>query len=310
MAFPQIVAVAKQGSNGASTTNYPLVWPAGGGQGDLLLAILVPNTTLTGETPQGWTLLGETTEAPPAHVFVRVAENASSGSVTIEGNSSRYASIGYRISGWTGEVSNVYVSAFINSATVAADPPNLDPGQGAQDFLWFAGTAARTTSWTYTTPSGYGGCEEQISEEGDNTYNRKMVLCRRELNAASENPASFNPANGHSNYRSNSFTIAVLGGDTGLAFTVAPTVTSRTTDSYTIGGTLSEQGDVFAVAILPESTDPTTPAQIIAGTDGGDVAARGTGQQLGVTNFSFNITGDDLSDNPTHDIFVVGRKQT
>jgi hypothetical protein len=97
---------------------------------------------------------------------------------------------------------------------------------------------------------------------------------------------------------------------TGLAFTVAPTVTSRTTDSYTIGGTLSESGDVFAVAILPEATDPTTPAQIIAGTDGGDVAARGTGQQLGVTSFSFNVTGGSLSANPTHDIFVVGRKQT
>jgi hypothetical protein len=99
--------------------------------------------------------------------------------------------------------------------------------------------------------------------------------------------------------------------ETGLAFIGdPPRVTSRTTDSYTIGGTLSESGDVFAVAILPEATDPTTPAQIIAGTDGTGAAARGTGQQLGVTNFSFNITGTNLSDNPTHDIFVVGRKQT
>jgi hypothetical protein len=99
--------------------------------------------------------------------------------------------------------------------------------------------------------------------------------------------------------------------DTGLAFIgEPPRVISRTTTSYTIGGTLSEEGDVFAVAILPEATDPTTPTQIIAGTDGSGTDARGTGQQLGVTSFSIDITGDNLSDNPTHDIFVVGRKQT
>jgi hypothetical protein len=96
--------------------------------------------------------------------------------------------------------------------------------------------------------------------------------------------------------------------DIGLAFTVAPTVTDRTASSYTIGGTLEEEGDVYAVALLDTATPPNEE-QIVAGTDGNDDPARGTGSQLGVTTFSFDVTGTDLADNKTHDIFVVGRKE-
>jgi hypothetical protein len=98
----------------------------------------------------------------------------------------------------------------------------------------------------------------------------------------------------------------------GLAFTDPPTVTAKTGTSYTLGGTLSEEGHVYAVAVLPSPTDtaPTTAQQIILGQNGDNAAARGAGDaatnEAGV--FSFNVTGPNLGDNhPIHNLHVVGR---
>jgi len=93
----------------------------------------------------------------------------------------------------------------------------------------------------------------------------------------------------------------------GSTFDVTPTITARSSNSFTIEGSLLETGDVFAVAILQTDTPPTTPAQIIAGTNGDDSSARGTGSQLDITSFSFDITGNDLVGNQAFDIYIVGR---
>jgi hypothetical protein len=94
-----------------------------------------------------------------------------------------------------------------------------------------------------------------------------------------------------------------------LTFTEAPSVTAKTGNSYTLGGTLSEEGNVFAVAVLSTDTAPTTPQQIILGNDGDDAAARGAGSaatnESGV--FSFDVTGGTLGNDPIYDIHVVGR---
>jgi hypothetical protein len=97
--------------------------------------------------------------------------------------------------------------------------------------------------------------------------------------------------------------------DTGLAFTGdPPRVTSRTTDSYTIGGTTNQDCTVFAVATETTATDPDGP-QIAAGTDGDDAAAPGTGSVAATANtaFSLNITGTFTE--ATHDIHIVARRE-
>jgi hypothetical protein len=96
--------------------------------------------------------------------------------------------------------------------------------------------------------------------------------------------------------------------DTGLAFTTAPTVTSRTTESYTIGGTTNQDCTVFAVATATTAADPDGP-QIAAGTDGDDVAAPGTGSVAATADmaFSLNITGTFTE--ATHDIHIVARRE-
>jgi hypothetical protein len=94
-----------------------------------------------------------------------------------------------------------------------------------------------------------------------------------------------------------------------LTFTTAPSVTAKTGNSYTLGGTLSEEGNVFAVAVLSTDTAPTTPQQIILGHNGDDAAARGAGDaatnESGV--FSFDVTGGSLGNDPIYDLHVVGR---
>ena len=76
---------------------------------------------------------------------------------------------------------------------------------------------------------------------------------------------------------------------------------------YTVTGSLSDFGDVYGVATLPYSGNPS-PQQVFDGEDSSGDPARGTGSQIGVTNFSFDITGLNLEDNPSHQIHVVGRK--
>jgi len=92
-------------------------------------------------------------------------------------------------------------------------------------------------------------------------------------------------------------------------FTEAPSVTAKTVNSYTLGGTLSEEGHVFAVAVLSTDAAPTTPQQIILGHNGDDDPARGAGDAATDSEgvFSFNVTGGTLGDNPIHNLHVVGR---
>jgi len=98
------------------------------------------------------------------------------------------------------------------------------------------------------------------------------------------------------------------GGGASLSFTDPPSVTAKTGNSYTLGGTLSEAGHVYAVAVLPTEAAPTS-AQIIAGHNAADAAARGEGNAAsdGAGAFSVAVTGASLNANPIHRLHAVGR---
>jgi hypothetical protein len=312
MAYPKIDSTACRESDSNVT---PLVADIPAGQVDdlIIINIVVGFNVCQVTTPSGWTRVvnhawnGDTWR----YVFAKKADSADATTQNFTPEfAARYTAQTLRISSWHGTVAEGMSAAV--SADNSLNAPNLTSGWGAADTLWLTVLMGLRSDWSVTAvPSSYTS-EATCANASSSVESRsKIVTAKRELNAASESGGSFT-VSGTINYY-NTVRLAIrpgTAGGGGLAFTVAPTVTSRTTNSYTIGGTLSESGDVFAVAILPEATDPTTPAQIIAGTDGSGTAARGTGQQLGVTNFSFNITGTNLSNNPTHDIFVVGRKET
>jgi hypothetical protein len=318
MAFPEVRGVAHYNS-GEWTTSHTVPLPSDIQADELLLAFITTGGAgSTDPSASGWTQIGTVPNNGAnlrGAVLARKATGSEGSTVSVSTVDGRAAFTTYRIGAWHGNLTEVRFANFIPTDSAGVlDPPNLSVDWGTEDTLWFALSFDwNDGAFTYTlaAPTNYGNVER------DGGVLLAVHSARRELAATSDNPAKFTVASGtyHNDRWFNiTGTVAVRpgtsGGSTGLAFTTAPTVTSRTTTSYTIGGTLSESGDVFAVAILPSATDPTTPAQIIAGTDGTGAAARGTGQQLGVTNFSFNITGTNLSDNPTHDIFVVGRKQS
>lgn len=76
---------------------------------------------------------------------------------------------------------------------------------------------------------------------------------------------------------------------------------------YSMTGSLSDRGDIFAVATLPYSGIPTND-QIIAGQNAAGTAARGTGSQSDITSFNFYIEGAGLADNPSHQLHAVARR--
>jgi hypothetical protein len=133
-----------------------------------------------------------------------------------------------------------------------------------------------------------------------------LVGWQRDLSAAQIADLHLNP---WQIFKADPVRIYSLPSGSSLAFTDPPSVTAKTGNSYTIGGTLSEEGHVYAVAVLSTDTAPTTAQQIILGRDGDDAAARGAGDAA--TNasgvFSFNVTGGTLGDNPIHNLHVVGR---
>jgi hypothetical protein len=95
---------------------------------------------------------------------------------------------------------------------------------------------------------------------------------------------------------------------TGLAFTVAPSVTARTTNSYTIGGTTNADCDVYAVATLTTATDPDGP-QIFAGTDGSDTAAEAANSVTATGGTPFELMLSGLTES-SHHIHIVPRRDT
>jgi hypothetical protein len=96
--------------------------------------------------------------------------------------------------------------------------------------------------------------------------------------------------------------------DEGLAFTVAPTITTRTTTSYTLVGTTNADCDVYAVATLTTATDPDGP-QIFAGTDGDDTVAQAAADVAATGGTPFTLTLSDLTES-AHNIHVVPRRDT
>jgi len=194
MAFP-IVAAVNGGSYGATfgtshTINLPAPIPAG----NLLLVFFAcisdDPTAATINTPSGWTQLFQGSCLYDAFAcFYKVAAGDEGASITIttsEGVHSAHTT--YRITDYSG----VPVAAGPHTSTNGyPDPPSLTTGWGAVDTLWFAVVGFDDTgisSW----PANYG---DTRSDHGSGYRYANVSTCRRELNAASENPGAFTLGN-------------------------------------------------------------------------------------------------------------------
>jgi len=90
-------------------------------------------------------------------------------------------------------------------------------------------------------------------------------------------------------------------------WTVPPSITNNSSTGPTISQTINEAGDIFAVRLASGATAPT-PAQVIAGTDGDDVAALETQSDLdGAGSVNVDLTFTTASVSTTYDYYIVAR---
>jgi hypothetical protein len=238
-------------------------------------------------TPSGFTAFGGATNLyPGSYLFAKVAssEGGAEYTVTFSEGSSTYEVFGFVFEGSFSDLTDAvgYLHARTDNVTTRTAPNNVDLG-GNSLVVSVCGSAYGDSQPTFSWSSPMTSSSSTFSVTVTGSVSSNLEL--------------------------RTLTIPLGSAATGPTFTTAPTVTARTTNSYTIGGTLSAEGEVYAVAVLSTDTAPTTEAQIVAGNNGSNAAARGAGNAA--TNaqgaFSFNITGTNLSDNVTHNIHVVGR---
>jgi hypothetical protein len=189
MSFP-VVAAVNGGGETSDATNHTVNLPAGIVAGNLLLVFFCSDDDAEAITfPGGWTQLFQDSGSTymTFGAWYRIADGTEGATITVTTASAEMtAHTSYRITGYIG-VPEVGVS--VTATSTAPNPPNLAPTWGALDTLWFAveGNDDGTTlvsGW----PANYGS---NRNDKGLNSLGCAIGTCRRELNAAAEDPAAF-----------------------------------------------------------------------------------------------------------------------
>lgn len=191
MTFPSVVGSPGTTANGLGTS-VALTMPSSIVAGRLLLLLVYAGRAAgTPFTVSGWTQIGShqlssnSLEAAACYAKVAVgSDTATWGSG--DGSSRGVAAQCYQIDGWSGVLADVRCAGASGAAGAAApDSPNLAAASTA-DTMWFALGAGAGTP-TMTAPTNYTNLTNTLL--GFSTLT--MSVARRDLNAASENPAAF-----------------------------------------------------------------------------------------------------------------------
>jgi hypothetical protein len=175
LAFP-VVEATNANFTGA-TTSHAVALPSGITAGHTLL-IISSYISTAGLTPsEGFGVVG--TNGGITAVYAKVSDGSEGADTTFTtGGSTDGYHITCRISGASGNV-------FRAAETTGTDPPNLAPGVGAKDFLWFTALLAAVGESLTAVPTNYGNL---LQTPGGSEI---WAAVRRELNAASENPGNW-----------------------------------------------------------------------------------------------------------------------
>jgi len=179
--FP-IVAASNNGTDAASGTSASVQLPAGIASGNLLLIFCAFGSNTSAHAATGWTVgLSDVQHL----MLYKIASGSEGSSVTVTWNSSTenyFRSV--RISG--AHASAPPEAALFNASSINPNPPSLTPTWGAKNTLWFASCAPNTDA-SAVYPTNYT----------DNQYRAsglRLIMCSRNLNAASEDPGTFTQA--------------------------------------------------------------------------------------------------------------------
>lgn len=168
----------------------------------------------------GWdlTVVNHSSGTPKLAVVTKVAESDSEVLELNTGTSEASCNMAWAINAGANPV---IVMATAETASANPNPPNLNPGLGAQDYLWLTGFVRDNLSTASAGPADY---TQFRTQPGASSGGASMAAAERSLNAASEDPGAF--TNGVE--QAIMFTIAVLYDD-GAPDETAPIIDSLVT---------------------------------------------------------------------------------
>lgn len=212
--FPQVLATNHSGTNGlpsSATHNAALPSLA---SSNLLLLFVGLNAATTISTPSGWTLLfSSTAAAGRLAAFYKISDGTEGATVTVTaGASANFCCVSYALSNYQ-SAPEAGIAVTNGGVSLSPNPPNLAPSWGSAKTLWFALCLDNGTDTpARTNPTGYGNAVSHASTTlSDNQLT--LTTCRRELEAASDNP--------------NTFSIPDTDGDEDPTFSIAQTIAVR-----------------------------------------------------------------------------------
>lgn len=200
MAFPTVIGVSHYTSTDW-TASHAVPLPTNSTADRLLLMMGtfggdVPSVNV----PSGWTeKVTQNTNGGNmvCCIFAKKTTGSEGSTQTVTtGGDGILAASTYLIGGWRGTSAADDVKAVLEIPTAGISAPwptpNLDPGWGAEDTLWFVVSADLAAStWTLAAPTDYSGLERALAGN-----HRSVYTARRELNASSHNPADWTVATG------------------------------------------------------------------------------------------------------------------
>lgn len=184
MAFPQV-----QTTNAAATadgTSHVFVLPSGVAENDLLLIFAGSGLDTAAITKPGdWNELynGLYQTTMHAGAWWKKAGASESNPTFTTAASSQVSYVAYRVNAWD-QASTPAFGTPVSGTSTTPNPPACTPSWGALDTLWIAVAHGDSVETVTAIPTSYsnGVHEETAYTQG---------TARRELNAASEDPATF-----------------------------------------------------------------------------------------------------------------------
>lgn len=178
MAFPVPTVTLSDG-----TTTPFVVTLSANTSGQLMMIVVLCEQNIEPNIPTGWTRFIFGNSNPVTAVYYKFSTGGeASVDFTLSANKTWTA--------WAASFSGAHASSVPQGTGIDNDqnPPNLAPGWGSQDILWFALCNKYQFAIT-TTPTNYSlyvwaGTSDQI----------RYDLRGRELNASSEDPSTYNVA--------------------------------------------------------------------------------------------------------------------
>lgn len=204
MAFPAVVGTPTESNATADDTEPWTVSRPAGVNGQLTIVLFTCDGEPSLSWPSGYTSLGSTSGGGFTFGAAYRLEDGTEGttfniSSTVGGFSEKWAAIVYSISGAESPATQAPELTLATGTASNPNPPANTPTGGAKDYLWIAagamdGEEADDDTWANTPPTGYTPSppRQKTSDiAGGPTSNVSLCSAEQQLNAASENPATF-----------------------------------------------------------------------------------------------------------------------